>query len=775
MTGLGQRVTRHKDLMTWGLGGALTVTALAVSGAYWVATRHKEKPVVLPQSVPIDIHQQLSGYTVTHSDGDRRVYTVHAARTVSFKQGGTTVLEDVLVELFGRTGRQHDIMRTQRCDYNSQNGDLFTSGPVHIELNAEAEKAPTTGVKGRQTVYLETSKVSYRHQGSLVVSDQAVNFRIGPASGTSQGMAYATKDGSLELKKDVVMELPPSGGHASDPPLGLTASRLRYEKLSRQITLWGPVRVTQGERNVSAGSGKVFLDETERVTRVDLEGSVRASESAADRLVGLSADRAQGDFDPVSKALRHLSAQGNVAGQSQEKRSSSRLLAQRVELSLVGVPAKLQSGDASENVQLVIESSPSLGQSVAGGSRAATEKRALTAAELKFSFRPDGKSLKDAQTVGPGRLVVDPSDPKMGQRIITSGQFLMAFNAQSNLETLRGLEATHIVFQPPRTAPPGSVAQESTADRLLATFDEATHALKEVKQSGNYKFRDGDRYGSSQESVYVAAAQGVTLTGRPEIWDAESRARCERLYFDLRNDTAEGAGKVQATHLETGNQTPDGQAAEPTNVLADRMVAQRRSQLVHYEGRVRAWRGADVVESSSLDVYRVAKRLSSGSQVLTSHLQPASYAAGTAPSSGTSRRDTRPLTVRADFLDYFDEGSRASYRGNVKLQTETTTMEGDKMDVYFSRLGTNQESEVERAMADGHVVVIQPGRRATGEHGEYLAGPGKIVLTGGPPNIYDVEKGFTTGRRLTVFVHDDRLLVEGGDGAPSLSQHRVAP
>jgi lipopolysaccharide export system protein LptA len=757
------------------LGGALTVMALAVSVAYWVATRHKEKPVVLPQSVPIDVHQQLSGYTFTRSDEGRRVFTIHAARTVSFKQGGTTVLEDVLVELFSRTGKRHDLMRTQRCNYNSQNGDLSTSGPVHIELNAEAEKAPAAGLKGRQTVYLETSKVSYRHEGSLVTSDQAVRFRIGPASGTSQGMAYATRDGSLELEKDVVMELLPHNGDASGPPMWLTASRLRYEKLTRQVTLWGPVRVVQGERNVSAGSGKVFLNEADRVTRVNLEGSVKASESSAQRLVELSADRAQGDFDPVSKALRHLSAQGNVAGQSQEKGSASRLLAERVELSLAGVPAKLQSGDASENVQLVIESSPSLGQGVAGGNRATTEKRALSAAELKFTFRPDGKSLQDAQTVGRGRLVVDPPDPKAGQRIITSGQFLMTFNEQSNLETLRGRKPTHVVFQPPSAAPPGSVAQESTADQLLATFDEVTHTLKEVKQTGNYTFRDGERNASSQESVYVVAAQGVTLTGRPEIWDAESRARCERLYFDLRNDTAEGSGKVQGTHLETGERMPNGQPPDPTNVLADRMVAQRRSQLVHYEGRVRAWRAADVVESSSLDVYRMARRLSSGSQVLTSHLQPASNAPGTTTSSATPRRETRPVTVRADYLEYFDEGSKASYRGHVKLQTETASMEGDKMDVYFSRLGTNQEAEVERAMAEGHVVVTQPGRRATGEHGEYFAGPGKIVLTGGPPSIYDVEKGFTTGRRLTVFVHDDRLLVEGGDGSPSLSQHRVAP
>ena len=423
----------------------------------------------------------------------------------------------------------------------------------------------------------------------------------------------------------------------------------------------------------------------------------------------------------------------------------------------------------------MVESSSSLSQGVPEGTRTSTEKKALTAAELKFSFRPDGKSLKDAETVGPGKLVVDPPDPKAGQRIITAGQFLMAFNAQSNIETLSGLKPTHISFQPPRNALPGSIAQESTADQLLATFDESTHALKEVKQSGNYTFRDGDRNASAQESVYVASAQGVTLTGHPQVWDAESRARCERLYFDLRNETAEGTGKVQGTHLETGDQMPDGQLPDPTNVLADRMVAQQRSRLVHYEGNVRAWRGADVVESSSLDVSRMARRLSSGSQVLTSHLQPASYAAGTAPPSGTRQHETRPLTVRADFLEYFDEGNKASYRGHVKLQTEATAMEADKMDVYFSQIGTNKESEVDHAVAEGHVVVVQPERRATGEHGSYFAGPGKIVLTGGPPSIYDVGKGFTTGQRLTLFVHDDRLLVDGGDRSPSVSKHRVAP
>ena len=307
--------------MTWLVAGALTVTALAVTGTYWLATRHKEKPAVLPQDVPFDIHQQLSGYTFTHSDGDRRVYTIHAARTVSFKQGGTTVLEDVLVELFGKTGKRRDLMRTQQCQYNSQNSDLFSSGPVHIELNAEAENSCAASSKGKPD-----SLLGY-FQGLLSAREVAGNERRGRSCFLCRdgiriipGMVYATKDGSLDLDKDVAMELPPRARATPPaPPMELTASHLRYEKPGRQIVLWGPSRLRKATRTFLAGGGKVFLDEANRVTRVGMEGSVKASESSPGRQVELSADRAQGEFDPALRALRHLTAEGNVAGQSPVK------------------------------------------------------------------------------------------------------------------------------------------------------------------------------------------------------------------------------------------------------------------------------------------------------------------------------------------------------------------------------------------------------------------------------------------------------------------------
>jgi lipopolysaccharide transport protein LptA len=240
-------------------------------------------------------------------------------------------------------------------------------------------------------------------------------------------------------------------------------------------------------------------------------------------------------------------------------------------------------------------------------------------------------------------------------------------------------------------------------------------------------------------------------------------------------NTSIGEGQVQAAHLPSpaAGASPAPSSVLPTNVLADRMVARQQNQTVHYEGHVRAWQGTDVIESSSLDVFRTQKRVSSGSQVVTSFLQPAPMVSeqGAAP---PATGETRPVTVHADFLEYFDQGRRARYHGNVRLVTESTTLQSDRLDVYFTQGDTVEGSEVDHAVANGHVRVAQPGRVGSGDHGEYYAGPGKIVLTGGPPSLVDEKKGSTTGQRLTFFIHDDRLFVDGGDQSPSLSKHRVA-
>jgi lipopolysaccharide export system protein LptA len=210
----------------------------------------------------------------------------------------------------------------------------------------------------------------------------------------------------------------------------------------------------------------------------------------------------------------------------------------------------------------------------------------------------------------------------------------------------------------------------------------------------------------------------------------------------------------------------------PTNVLADRMVAQHDSQTVHYEGHVRAWQGTDVIESSSLDVFQKERRLSSGSKVVTSYLRPASHSAKSkVPSSAPGAME--PVTISADYLEYLDQGRRAHYHGNVKMVSEDTTLQSDRLDVYLLRGESAEGSQIDHAVADGHVRVTQPGRRGLSQHAEYFAGPGEIVMTGGTPSLFDVQKGYTAGQRLTVYTQNDRLLVDGGEKSPSLTEHRV--
>jgi lipopolysaccharide export system protein LptA len=779
--------TRRQKWLTGLVAGGLSVTALAVALTYWISAARKDQRTHIPPSPPADVHQQLSGYTFTRSDEGRAIFTVHAARTVAFREGKTTVLEDVMVELFGRRGNRRDVLRTHRGQYDAQSGDFSSSGPVEIELNAQSADLPGAGLRGKHPVFLETSNVSFHQNGSLAETDEPVKFRIGPASGTALGLVYATRAGWLGLKRDIVIDLPQGSEQAPQPAIRLTASRLRYDKEGARVTLAGPVEVTQGGRRAIAETALIALDSGNRVTQVDLEGGVRAFDLNAVRRVEIGVRHVQGDFDPASGQLRHLTAEPGVTGESNARGSTSRFSAQQLDLDFAGKHPQPVKGVAAGNVHLTLESQPVLKLPESKATRSGPERKDLTAAQMRFDFRPDGQSLEHVETVGAGTLVVSPADPRVGERVMTAGQYQMTFDGRSRIEALQGLPPTRVLFRPPPTAPPDSVPQESLADRLDATFDASAQTLKEARQYGNFLFNDGDRHASAAEARFGALTDKLVLLGQPQVWDPDSRIRCQRLSIDLRTDTATGDGNVQAVHLSSppaqpasagraGPPPPDRAAAvspSPTNVLADRMVAERRSQTVHYEGHVRAWQGTDVVESTALDVHRTERRVSSGSQVVTSFLEPSALVkqGAAAPHAAGGMR---PVTVRADYLEYLDQGRRARYHGNVRLLTEDTTLQSDKMDVYFTQGNTVEGSEVDHAEAEGHVKVTQTGRRGSGDHAEFFAGPGKIVLTGGPPSLLDEEKGLTTGQRLTFFIHDDRLFVDGDEKSPSLTEHRVA-
>ena len=938
---IGPATQRRKRWITAAVLGMLAVTVVAILVVYIAKKARREGKPPASVELPSNVDQQASGFTFTRSIGGRQVFKIQAARTQALNEGGSSVLDQVYVEIYGKTGTRRDTLRTQRAEYNSRSGDFTGPGKVEIELNARPGLLPGTSLRGQQPVYLETSGVHFDQEKSLAVTEAPVRFRIGPASGSAVGMTYATREGWLELTKDVVMDLrsesvppaeKPSRAGSKEPDVGnaglkagaakdaglkptstnaeaepgitrVVANRVLYKKESNQLTLDGPVELSQTGWKLTGAGGKVFLDSQNRPTQTVLEGDVHFSSDSTSSVLTGTTPRLVADFNPATAEIRHLVAEDGVEGESRpqggpDEPSDFEARQLGVTFSAGHHPEPVKA-DAFGNVKFIFRSVGSKQSAVSSlqkaegsrqkegswqkaegikqkavgsGSRAEPlgvrdtfrflsasyelprvvdcrpptadcqppsadcqlptadcllptayrlppparspqKTETLTASEMLFGFRPDGRSLKEAQTVGAGKLVLNSEDARRGEQVITAGQFLMTFNEQSRLRTLDGVKGTHIVYKPgpapavgrsPAAAPPQPQAiEESFSDRLNAVFDTASSDLRSLEQSGNFRFSNGERQSSAAKAEYSSESQVLTLSGRPRLWDATTRIAADRILWHLDTETGEGLGKVQSTHFQTPIPTtenrprtagkvvatgPPGASANAvvvaTNVLADQVIVERRSQLVQYQGHVRAWHDHDVIESSSLDYDGVTRRLSSGSQVLTSHLAPTasplSRASPTASAASKERAHskTAPVAIRADSLTYFDEDQKASYRGHVELRTEQTTLKADKMDVYFTRTGGKGESrsevsEVDHVLADDHVTVAEPGRRATGDHCEYLAAPGKVTLTGGPPTVYDEQNGLTTGQRLTFFVHDDSLYVDGGDQSPTITKHRV--
>ena len=82
-------------------------------------------------------------------------------------------------------------------------------------------------------------------------------------------------------------------------------------------------------------------------------------------------------------------------------------------------------------------------------------------------------------------------------------------------------------------------------------------------------------------------------------------------------------------------------------------------------------------------------------------------------------------------------------------------------------------SKLEKIVAWGSVLITEPNRRTTGDQLTYTASDDKFVLTGGSPSIFDAEHGKITGVSLTLYRHDDRVVVNGDSRSPAVTQTRV--
>jgi lipopolysaccharide export system protein LptA len=245
-------------------------------------------------------------------------------------------------------------------------------------------------------------------------------------------------------------------------------------------------------------------------------------------------------------------------------------------------------------------------------------------------------------------------------------------------------------------------------------------------------------------------------------------------------------GEVKSTYSELKEQ-PGGAllaSSDPIHVTSRSMVTHKDPGIATYTGNARLWQNANVVEAPSIQFDREKRSVvangNPGQQVSTALVQ-----------QDKTGKQT-PVNLHSNLLTYTDHERKAHFEGAVTAKSADANMTADQIDVFLKPAeqqktsapantaknaqdqAPGQPSRIDRIVANGNIVITQPNRRAQGTHLVYTADDDKFVLTGRSPSIFDAEHGKITGVSLTFYKRDDRVLVEGDAGSPTVTQTRVA-
>jgi lipopolysaccharide export system protein LptA len=238
-------------------------------------------------------------------------------------------------------------------------------------------------------------------------------------------------------------------------------------------------------------------------------------------------------------------------------------------------------------------------------------------------------------------------------------------------------------------------------------------------------------------------------------------------------------GEVKSTYSDL-KAKPNGAllaSSDPIHVTSQAMTAHSGPAVALYTGDARLWQNANVIQAPSIQFDRNQRSVVAQGTLA----QPVSTVLLQTEKSGK----VTPIKITSDRLTYTDGERKAHFEESVQAKGADLTITAKVMDVFLQareQAAPNQSvgvvsagsGKVDHIVATRQVVIVQPGRRATGEQLVYTTADDKFVLTGGPPSIFDAERGKITGVSLTLFRHDGRVLVEGNNTSPTETQTRVA-
>jgi len=135
--------------------------------------------------------------------------------------------------------------------------------------------------------------------------------------------------------------------------------------------------------------------------------------------------------------------------------------------------------------------------------------------------------------------------------------------------------------------------------------------------------------------------------------------------------------------------------------------------------------------------------------------KPKTPGATAAPSAASGKNG--PVTVDADSLESMQKEGLSVFKGSVVARQNNSVQYADRMEVYTD----SKTDKIDRVVSTGNVrIITRDCRMATALRAEYYDSDQRVVLIGNARVWRDAD--VVTGERITIYLAEDRSLVEGG-------------
>jgi len=731
---------------------SVTVAAIFISRSVREASarRHGPKPV------PATVQQASAQFSFSKVEQDRTIYTVQASQATQFKDQDLSVLEDVVITMFGKDGSRNDTIHTHECKYETSSGKILCEGDVRIEIRSVT---PGQTNPNPRTLQVDTSGVSFERSSGIAETDKPVKFKFPNGDGQAVGVRYRSSDGMLQLLRDVELTIqqPDKPGAI---PVVLTGDRLEYFHDRRAAAIEGSARARQGTRELTAQKMTLDLDAQMRARHTVAEGSPHFSGLYGADPISLDANRFDSKINEAGW-IETATATGNIRGERKTHAGTDTISAQSAVVTMepkVNQPHEL---DAAGGVKIQMNGAMNSGQ--------------LETSALHVNFAPgpspSQRRIETATTLAPASIDSKDADSSTN---VHATRARAEFDAQNRIRKFYGDSGVQITRVVGKSQP-----QKTTAQQMAASFD-TTGGWSTIQLDGKVHYTQADRTADARRAVMTKSTDTIALDGAPVVSDATSQTTAASIQIRQQGEYVAAKGGVRSTYLGSTSPGNPNLGSGPAHISSDSMSGSSTSGELTYTGHGRMWQSDSLLEADIIKLFRDENRMDALGNVVAVFPQ--------APDS--NQKNSAPILwkVRAPTLRFWNDLGRAHLEDGVFAESPDQSLKSRTLDLFLSPPTANSNAtgsakpgtslggggrQLIRALALGNVLVRQDDRHGSSERADYTAADEKFVLSGGKPMLTDEDDNTTTGRSLTFYRASDTIFIDSEAGSRTLTKHQV--